>query len=134
MTSIFVPAVPEGDHFAVYKISKRRDEDISALCGAFLVSLDAENRVTRARIAFGGMAGTPKRAPAAEAALVGQVWNWDSVQLSQGGLAVDYQPLSDWRASAEYRMRTAQNLLTRFFLETAGAPARLVRAPETLEA
>ena len=132
--SVFVPAVPEGDHFAVYKISKRRDEDISALCGAFLVSLDADNRVTRARIAFGGMAGTPKRAPAAEAALIGQVWNWDSVQLSQGGLASDYQPLSDWRASAEYRMRTAQNLLTRFFLETAGAPVRLERAPETLEA
>jgi xanthine dehydrogenase small subunit len=80
------------------------------------------------------MAGTPKRAPAAEAALIGQVWNWDSVQLSQGGLANDYQPLSDWRASADYRMRAAQNLITRFFLETAGAPARLERSPETLEA
>jgi xanthine dehydrogenase small subunit len=70
-----VPALADGAFFAVYKISKRRDEDISALCGAFHVTLDRRRRlVASARIAFGGMAGTPKRASATEAALIGQPW------------------------------------------------------------
>ncbi len=133
--SVSVPPVPEGAHFAVYKISKRRDEDISALCAAFLVSLDDDNRVSTARIAFGGMAGTPKRAKAVEACLTGANWGWATVQAAQGELENDFTPLTDWRASAGYRMRVAQNLLTRFFLETSGAPARLDRSePELMEA
>jgi len=90
--------------------------------------------VTSARIAFGGMAGTPKRAQAAEAALTGQPWNWDTIQAARLALADDYQPLSDWRASAEYRMLAAQNLMIRFFLETCGAPARIERHPALAEA
>lgn len=123
--SVTVPHVPEGAHFAVYKISKRRDEDISALCAAFLIELDSDNNVATARIAFGGMAGTPKRAAAVEACLTGGRWGWAVVQAAQGELEKDYSPLTDWRASADYRMRVAQNLLTRFFLETSGAPARI---------
>lgn len=123
--SVFIPALPEDAHFAVYKISKRRDEDISALCGAFLVTLDDESNVATARIAFGGMAATPKRAAAVEASLIGNKWNWSAVQTAQAEMTNDYQPLSDWRASSDYRMLTAQNLLTRFFLETCGAPVRL---------
>jgi xanthine dehydrogenase small subunit len=125
--SIFVPNLPDGDHFAVYKISKRRDEDISALCGAFRIALDGNNRVTSARIAFGGMAGTPKRAAHVEAALVGQLWNEETVKAAQNALEQDFQPLTDWRATAAYRMLAAKNLLMRFFLETSGERAELVR-------
>ena len=132
--SVSVPALEEDAFFAVYKISKRRDEDISALCAALHVMLDAEGLVESARIAFGGMAGTPKRAAATEAALIGQPWSWDTIQAARLALATDYQPLSDWRASAEYRMLAAQNLMIRFFLETCGAPARIVRHPALAEA
>ncbi|MGJ8571844.1 MAG: xanthine dehydrogenase small subunit [Hoeflea sp.] len=131
--SIFVPALEEDVFFAVYKISKRRDEDISALCGAFHVTTDDDGAVVSARIAFGGMAGTPKRASAAETALIGQPWSWDTIQAARAALAEDYQPLSDWRASAEYRMLTAQNLMIRFFLETCGASARIERHPALAE-
>ncbi|OBZ93190.1 FAD-binding molybdopterin dehydrogenase [Pararhizobium polonicum] len=125
--SVFVPNLPEDDHFAVYKISKRRDEDISALCGAFRIALDSAGLVTSARIAFGGMAGTPKRAAAVEAALIGKLWSEETVNLAQAAFEQDYQPLSDWRATAAYRMLTAKNLLLRFFLETSGEKAELVR-------
>ncbi|WP_137130412.1 xanthine dehydrogenase small subunit [Rhizobium sp. FY34] len=124
---IFVPVRNEEAFFAAYKITKRRDEDISALLGAFYLTLDAEGCVETCRIAFGGMAGTPKRATSVEAALVGQPWSWNAVAAAQMSFAEDYQPLTDWRATAEYRAITARNLLTRFFLETAGQPQELVR-------
>ncbi len=132
--SVFVPALEDGAFFSVYKISKRRDEDISALCGAFFVTLNDEGLVASARIAFGGMAGTPKRAANAEAALIGQAWSWETIQTARTALAQDYQPLSDWRASADYRMLSAQNLMIRFFLETCGAPVRIQRHPTMEEA
>jgi len=132
--SIFVPALEEDVFFAVYKISKRRDEDISALCAAFHVTTDVEGLVASARIAFGGMAGTPKRAAATEAALIGRPWSWETIQAARAALSEDYQPLTDWRASAEYRMLAAQNLLIRFFLESCGAPARIERHPALAEA
>eukprot|EP00913_Durusdinium_trenchii_P008164 g7661.t1 len=119
---IFVPRLEPGAHFDVYKVSKRRDEDISALCGAFYVALDGEGKVRATRIAFGGMAATPKRARHVEAALTGQAWSWGVVSAVRDAFDDDYQPLTDWRATKEYRSLTAKNLLTRFFLETAGAP------------
>ena len=125
--SVFVPNLPKGDHFAVYKISKRRDEDISALCGAFRIALASDNTVASARIAFGGMAGTPKRATNVEAALIGKVWTEETVTAAQAAFEQDYQPLTDWRATAAYRMLAAKNLLLRFFLETSGEKAELVR-------
>jgi xanthine dehydrogenase small subunit len=124
---IFVPRPLEDSHFAVYKITKRRDEDISALCGAFSLSLDSDGHVEDIRIAFGGMAATPKRAARVEGMLVGKPWNWTTISAVRDAFEEDYQPLTDWRATAEYRMLTAKNLLTRFFLETAGAPAQLQR-------
>ncbi|MCW0001656.1 xanthine dehydrogenase small subunit [Pararhizobium sp. YC-54] len=125
--SVFVPNLPKGDHFAVYKISKRRDEDISALCGAFRIAFASDNTVASARIAFGGMAGTPKRATNVEAALVGKLWTEETVKAAQAAFEQDYQPLTDWRATAAYRMLAAKNLLLRFFLETSGEKAELVR-------
>ncbi|CAN7301412.1 xanthine dehydrogenase small subunit [Pararhizobium sp. LjRoot235] len=124
--SIFVPDLPGGDLFSVYKVSKRRDEDISALCGAFRIALNGD-LVTSARIAFGGMAGTPKRAAHVEAALIGRLWNEETVKAAQTAFEQDYQPLTDWRATAAYRMLAAKNLLLRFFLETSGERAELVR-------
>lgn len=124
---VFVPLPAENGHFAVYKISKRRDEDISALCGAFNLTLDMDGHVEDIRIAFGGMAATPKRAVNVEQALIGKPWRWDVIASARDAFDADYQPLSDWRASAEYRSLTAKNLLTRFFLETAGAPTELHR-------
>ena len=124
---IFVPRPSDDSHFAVYKISKRRDEDISALCGAFSLTLDGDGKVADIRIAFGGMAGTPKRATHVETALVGQAWSWGTVSAVRDAFDQDYQPLTDWRATAEYRMLTAKNLLTRFFLETAGQSHELRR-------
>lgn len=125
--SVTLPRLPAGEHFATYKVSKRRDEDISALCGAFRVKLGADGMVEAARIAFGGMAATPKRAEAVEAALIGKPWTEDNIEAAIAAFGADYQPLSDMRASAEYRLLAAQNLLRRFFLETQGQGQRLKR-------
>lgn len=125
--SVTIPYLPAGEHFATYKISKRREEDISALCGAFRIFVNDAGVVGMARIAFGGMAATPKRARAVEAALVGKPWTLETVDAAVAAFAEDYQPISDMRASAEYRLLTAQNLLRRFFLETTGQGQRLRR-------
>ncbi|KFC61661.1 Xanthine dehydrogenase, iron-sulfur cluster and FAD-binding subunit A [Devosia sp. LC5] len=125
--SVTIPYLPAGEHFATYKVSKRREEDISALCGAFRVFVNDAGVVGMVRIAFGGMAATPKRARAVEAALVGKPWTLETVEAAIGAFAEDYQPISDMRASAEYRLLTAQNLLLRFFHETTGRGQRLRR-------
>jgi xanthine dehydrogenase small subunit len=114
---ISVPKPAPGAAFRAYKISKRFDQDISSLCGAFLVEL-SDGIVTRARIAFGGMAGTPRRAPAAEAALQGQAWTMPGVIHAMECLDGDFAPLDDWRASSAYRRTVAGNLLMKFFVET----------------
>ncbi|APG85339.1 xanthine dehydrogenase [Sinorhizobium americanum CCGM7] len=124
--SIFAPALPAGDRFAAYKVTKRRDEDISALLGAFLISLEG-GRVKAARIAFGGMAATPKRAKAVETALTGQRWTEETIRSAQAAFEADFQPITDWRASSGYRMLAAKNLLMRFFLESMGERAQLQR-------
>ncbi len=103
--------------FRTYKLSKRYDSDISAVCAAFALELDGD-RIEGCRVAFGGMAATPKRAPATEKALSGRRWTEDTARGAMTALATDYAPLTDMRASAAYRMRAAQNLLYRFFLET----------------
>ena len=100
-----------------YKISKRFDCDISALCVGMAIELEGDT-VKDVRLAFGGMAGTVKRAAGAEAAMRGQPWTQDTVSAAKAALASDYQPLSDMRASAGYRQQVAQNLLQRFWLET----------------
>ena len=125
--SVTIPHLPAGEKFAVYKISKRREEDISALCGAFRVFVNDAGIVGMARIAFGGMAATPKRAKAVEAALLGMPWTQGSIEAAVAAFAEDYQPITDMRASTEYRLLTAQNLLKRFYLETIGEGQRLKR-------
>ncbi len=117
--SVSVPVPVKGAFFGVHKISKRREEDITAALGAFHVEVKA-GTVRSARIAYGGMAATPKRASAVEAALVGKPWTMETVEAALPAYEADFTPLSDMRASAEYRMLTAKNLLKRFFLETTG--------------
>ncbi|WP_159950529.1 xanthine dehydrogenase small subunit [Rhizobium sp. 18065] len=124
---LFVPRPKAESALAIYKISKRRDEDISALCGAFHMERDATGIVTHIRIAFGGMAATPKRARSVEAALYGKPFTQAAVDAARNAFDRDYQPLTDWRATAEYRQLTAKNLLTRFFLEVSGTPQELQR-------
>ncbi|HEU4777700.1 MAG TPA: xanthine dehydrogenase small subunit, partial [Telluria sp.] len=97
--------------------AKRFDQDISAVCAAFAFDLNA-GMVRNARIAFGGMAATPKRASATEALLAGQPWNEQTLAAAMAAMAQDYAPLSDMRASSSYRMKAAQNLLRRFWFET----------------
>jgi xanthine dehydrogenase small subunit len=116
---------PKGAHFAVYKVTKRRDEDITATLGAFLVSVDKKGNVASTRIAYGGMAGTPKRAKAVEKALTGRPWTEATINNALAAYAKDFTPLTDMRASAEYRALAARNLLVRFFHETTGARAPL---------
>ncbi|MGR3491177.1 MAG: xanthine dehydrogenase small subunit, partial [Shimia sp.] len=110
--AIAVPKQPDRLH--VYKLSKRFDQDISAVCGAFNITMQGET-ITNARIAFGGMAGTPCRAPKTEAALTGAPLTRDTLATAQAALTEDYTPLSDMRASAAYRMTSAQNMLGRIF-------------------
>ena len=100
-----------------YKIAKRFDSDISAVCAGLALRLDG-GTVREARLAWGGMAATVRRAPRAEAALVGQRWDEPALRAAQAALAADFTPLSDLRAGAGYRMQVAQNLLERFWLET----------------
>ncbi|WP_326533796.1 xanthine dehydrogenase small subunit [Pseudorhodoferax sp.] len=100
-----------------YKISKRFDCDISALCAGFAIDLDGDT-VRSVRLAYGGMAATVRRAAQAEAVIVGQPWNQTTVRVAQLALAQDFKPLSDMRASAAYRLQVAQNLLQRLWLET----------------
>ncbi|VVE35185.1 FAD-binding molybdopterin dehydrogenase [Pandoraea communis] len=114
---IRVPLPGAAQRFRTYKLAKRFDQDISAVCAAFAVELDGDT-VRSARVAFGGMAATPKRGSAVEAALVGQPWTEATVRAAMAALPADYQPLSDMRATSAYRLAGAQNLLCRFFLET----------------
>ena len=115
--SLQVPLPAAGTVLRAYKISKRFDSDISALCAGLALDLDGD-RIVAARLAFGGLAATVMRAAAAEAALVGQCWAEPALQAAAAALAHDFQPLSDLRASAGYRLQVAQNLLRRFWLET----------------
>ena len=111
---------------AAYKISKRRDEDISSVAAGFAVCVE-DDIIVAARLAFGGMAATPKRAKAAEAALIGQPWGQAAFQAAADALPEDFAPLTDWRASSEYRLKVAQNLFQRFYLEQDNAPRNAVR-------
>jgi xanthine dehydrogenase small subunit len=103
-----------------HKLSKRFDQDISAVCTAYRLELDGD-RVASFAMACGGMAATIKRASNCELAINGQPWNEETIARAMNALADDFAPISDMRASADYRLRGVQNLLRRFYLETTGA-------------
>jgi xanthine dehydrogenase small subunit len=115
--ALVVPLSVTSRTVRAYKISKRFDCDISALCAGFSLKLDGDV-VSEIRLAYGGMAAIVKRGARAEAALLGQPWNQASVNAAKAALAEDFKPLSDMRATAGYRLQVAQNLLQRLWLET----------------
>ncbi len=117
VTGISIPKAP--DALKCYKLSKRFDQDISAVCGCLWIQT-SRGTVTTARLAYGGMAGTPARAKNAEAALVGQPWTKAGIETAMQAMTQDFTPLSDMRASAQYRMETAQNMLLRYWFEDKG--------------
>jgi xanthine dehydrogenase small subunit len=104
----------------VYKLSKRFDQDISAVLGAFNVAIEG-GQVASASIAFGGMAGIPKRAAHVEAALVGKPWTEASIEAAIAEFAKDFKPMTDMRGSAGYRLEAAQNMLRRYFADLSGS-------------
>ena len=127
LTRIAVPKLRDDEHFRCYKISKRFDQDISALLGAFRFRI-RRSRVADARIAFGGMAATPKRAVATERAVAGlRLRHPASWAPAAHALAEDFSPIGDHRASAGYRMRVARSLLLKALAEIAGRPTSETR-------
>lgn len=132
LARIEIPLPAPGEMFATYKVSKRMEQDISAVCGAFRLLL-RDGRVDDIRIAYGGMAAVPKRAVATEQTLVGRPWSRASVAAAMAALDGELSPITDMRASAAYRRLVARNLLLRFWLETAPegtAPVRLAEMEE----
>jgi len=116
---IRIPLPADGEHVHSYKVSKRFDQDISAVCGAYRLNLDG-NKVAGIHIAYGGMAAIPARALQCEQALLGTKWNEDSIDRAMLALDEDYSPISDMRSSSEYRRQVCKNLLKRFYLESGG--------------
>lgn len=128
--AVIAPRLDAGRIFKVFKLSKRFDQDISAVCGAFSLAVEG-GEVADARIAFGGMAGTPKRAKACEAALIGQPWTEATIQAAMAAFDTDYAPMSDMRASAAYRSLAARNMLRKVFLESQDPSAQTRVTPES---
>ena len=117
-----VPAQPAGARALSYKVSKRRELDISSVSAGFRVVVDSSGRVAEARLAYGGMAARPLRARHTEEALVGQPWTETSVEAALARLDEDFAPRTDHRGSAWYRAQVAKNLLRGFFQETLAEP------------
>ncbi len=116
IAAVLLPPPSEKSRLGAYKVSKRRELDISTVCAAFRVEV-VEGRIEAARLAFGGMAAIPARAYQAEAVLEGQTWGVESIRSAMEVLESDFQPISDLRASAWYRMTLAKNLLRGFYEE-----------------
>lgn len=120
LQQLLVPLPKDGLQFRSYKVSKRFDQDISAVCAAIACELEA-GIIKTARVAYGGLAAIPKRARHCEAALVGQAFNEQTVQAAMQAMDEDFSAISDMRASDEYRERVARNLLLRYYRDVTAA-------------
>ena len=118
---VVVPKPTAAEWLGAYKISKRQEDDISAVCLAVQLHLDG-GRIRAVRIGAGGVAATPARAVKTEAALIGQPWNEATLQAAQTAISQEFSPLSDLRASADYRRQILGQLLQRAWLESTGHP------------
>ena len=131
---LIVPKLPAATYFKAFKISKRFDEDITTVLGAFRIGVDG-GRIVSARIAFGGMAGIPKRATAVERQLAGaalhDVGTW---RLAAERAGDDFTPLADMRASAEYRINVSRNIIIKALAEIAGVSSPVTRILDSREA
>jgi xanthine dehydrogenase small subunit len=122
IVAIHLPRPPEGAFLAAEKLSRRHDQDISAVSLAALVIIEG-GVVREARLAFGGMDATARRCAPAEAALLGRPL--DDAALVGAGHALDFTPMGDWRGSAEYRIQAARGMLRRLALRHAGVRAEI---------
>nr|WP_108330666.1 xanthine dehydrogenase small subunit [Limnohabitans sp. 2KL-1] len=116
---VVVPRPAPGEWLGAYKVSKRQEDDISAVCLAVQLHVQ-DGRITAARIGAGGVAATPARAVQTEAALIGQPWNEATLAAAQQTIAQEFSPLSDLRASADFRRTILGQLLRRAWLESTG--------------
>jgi xanthine dehydrogenase small subunit len=123
---IVIPKHSDNTLLKVYKISKRLEDDISASCAAIQLQC-VDNVITSASIAYGGMAEIPKRACHCEQSLIGQPWSQASIQQAMIMLEQDFNPISDFRASADYRLTVSKNLLLRYFHEINAGSANTLR-------
>ena len=131
---LIVPKLPAATHFKAFKVSKRFDEDITTMLGAFRIGVDG-GRIVSARIAFGGMAATPRRATAVEGALVGAaLHDAGTWRLAAERVGDDFTPLTDMRASAEYRLSVARNIVIKALAEIAGVSSPVTRILDSREA
>ena len=117
LTAIHIPKPIAQQKLSAYKISKRFDDDISAVC-LVLNLVIADGAVQSARIGAGGVAATPARAVQTEAALIGKPWNHTTVRDAASTLQAEFNPISDMRASGAYRREVLGALLERFWQET----------------
>jgi xanthine dehydrogenase small subunit len=117
--AVRIPKLERDQEFRTYKISKRYDQDISAVIGAYRIELAGE-MLSNARVAYGGMAAVPKRGAACEAALSGKTWNIETALSASSVIGKDYQPISDHRASKDYRLQVAGNLFQRLYQDLSG--------------
>jgi len=133
LKAIEIPIPDKTAGLRCYKITKRFDQDISAICGCFDIGV-TDGVVSRARIAFGGMAAIPKRARAVEAVLIGKPWTAETIAAALPSFDTDFQPIKDMRASAAYRTDVAKNLLIKYHLESESRPSetRLVGRGATI--
>ena len=133
--TIILPKPGPGSRLYCYKISKRFDQDISAVLAAFSLTI-RDGKAASVRLAYGGMAATPRRAGAAEAALEGQDWSRENVDRAVAALQRDFRPIDDLRASAAYRLQVAGNLLVKAYLEAQGdgAETRIIPCREAANA
>lgn len=129
VASVTVRKPGKRSRVGIYKLSKRFDQDISAVLAAFHVTLDGDT-VTGARLAFGGMAGIPARAKQAETLLIGRRFTPDEIEPAVAALTLDFTPVSDMRASAAYRLLAAQNLLRKFCAEVSSGKRISAEAAE----
>ena len=124
LRAVKIPMPNADTHVFVHKVSKRMDDDISAVCGVFCLQLQ-QGSIANAKVAFGGMAATPARAPNVEQALMDADFNQTTLNAAVNALATDYTPISDARASAHYRQVVASNILKRCWLQMNDAAASL---------
>jgi xanthine dehydrogenase small subunit len=133
VASVHVPPRPPGLVLTAYKISKRHDQDISAVFACFALLID-DGTIRSVRIGCGGVAATPVRAAATEGCLAGARWDAATAERAAAVLAAEFAPIDDLRASARYRRTVLGNLLRRCFLETSGARAYPLRVDSPLAA
>jgi len=122
LEAIRIPSPQPGTIYTAHKVSKRFDQDISAVIGAYALSL-RDGKIEKARVAFGGMAATPARALNCEATLQAARWELETMEAAGAALSVDFSPISDFRASGDYRRRVAANLGLRVFAAAGDAPS-----------